>query len=157
MRIKYILAIHSFLYLFSFLLIMDKIVLAALLAGFGSQLIKLIIIWFKHKKLSFNDLFVTGGMPSSHSAFVVSLATIIYLQEGNSTAFAVSLVLAFLVLRDSYGVRRTVGNEGKDIEKLFKLHKIKSKFHYSLGHTPLEVVVGGIIGLVISLIVYFSL
>ncbi|HLC52648.1 MAG TPA: divergent PAP2 family protein [Candidatus Nanoarchaeia archaeon] len=136
---------------------MDKIVLAALLAGFGSQLIKLIIIWFKHKKLSFNDLFVTGGMPSSHSAFVVSLATIIYLQEGNSTAFAVSLVLAFLVLRDSYGVRRTVGNEGKDIEKLFKLHKIKSKFHYSLGHTPLEVVVGGIIGLVISLIVYFSL
>lgn len=136
---------------------MDKILLAVLLAGFGAQLIKLIIYWFKHKTLTWQDLFVTGGMPSSHSAFVVSLATITYLQEGNSTAFAISLVLAFLVLRDSYGVRRTVGNEGKDIEKLFKLHHLKSKFHYALGHTPLQVTIGSLIGFMISVIVHFGL
>ena len=134
---------------------MNKVILAILLAGFGTQLIKLIIYWFKHKTLSFNDLFVTGGMPSSHSAFVVALATIIYLEEGTTTLFAVSLVLTFIVLRDAFGVRRTVGKEGNAIEKLFKLHKIKSKFHYAMGHSPIQVLVGSLIGFIISLLVYY--
>lgn len=134
---------------------MNKIALAVLLAGFGAQLLKLIIFFFKHKSLSWHDLVVTGGMPSSHSAFVVSLAAIVYLVEGVSTAFVISLVLALIVLRDAFGVRRTVGMEGKQIEKLLKLHKLKSKFHYSLGHTPLEVVVGAVIGFGISSLVFF--
>ena len=133
---------------------MNKIALAVLLAGFGAQLLKLIIFFFRHKSLSWHDLVVTGGMPSSHSAFVVSLSTIIYLMEGVSTAFVISLVLALIVLRDAFGVRRTVGMEGKQIEKLLKLHKLKSKFHYSMGHTPLEVAVGATIGFVISLVVF---
>src|SRR3989344_506297 len=133
---------------------MNKIILAVLLAGFGAQVIKLIIYWFKHKRLSFNDLFVTGGMPSSHAAFVTSLAMIIYLEEGNSTAFAIALILAFIVLRDAYGVRRTVGKEGEAIKKLFKMHKIQSKEHYALGHTPLEVIVGALIGIGIAVLVY---
>ncbi len=134
---------------------MNKIALAVLLAGFGAQLLKLLIFFFKHKSLSWHDLVVTGGMPSSHSAFVVSLATIVYLVEGLSTTFVISLVLALIVLRDSFGVRRTVGMEGKQIEKLLQLHKLKSKFHYSMGHTPLEVVVGAVIGLGISFFVFF--
>ena len=134
---------------------MNKILLAVLLAGFGTQLIKLIIYLFRHKSLSWHDLVVTGGMPSSHSAFVVALATAVYLEEGTTTAFAISLVLALLVLRDSFGVRRTVGNEGKAIEKLFRMHKLKSGFHYSLGHTPLQVIVGSVLGFLIALGVYF--
>ncbi|HIH11499.1 TPA: divergent PAP2 family protein [Candidatus Woesearchaeota archaeon] len=134
---------------------MNKILLAVLLAGFGTQLIKLIIYLFRHKSLSWHDLVVTGGMPSSHSAFVVALATAVYLEEGTTTAFAISLVLALLVLRDSFGVRRTVGNEGRAIEKLFRMHKIKSGFHYSLGHTPLQVIVGSVLGFLIALGVYF--
>ncbi len=133
---------------------MNKIILAVLFAGFGAQLVKLIALWFRHKTLNWNDLIVTGGMPSSHSAFVVSLATIIFLMEGASTAFAISLVLAFIVIRDAFGVRRSVGNEGKAIEKLFREHKIKSKFHYSLGHTPLQVVVGAAVGFVVAVIVF---
>ena len=121
-----------------------------LAAGFGAQLLKLIILFFRHKTLSWHDLVVTGGMPSSHSAFVVALATSIYLQEGLSTSFVISLVLALIVLRDAFGVRRTVGMEGKQIERLLKLHKLKSKFHYSLGHTPLEVAVGAGLGLIVS-------
>ena len=136
---------------------MNKILLAVLLAGFGTQLMKLIIFWFKHKSLSWHDIFVTGGMPSSHSAFVVSLATIIYLVEGTSTAFAISLVFAFVVLRDAFGVRRSVGMEGKAIEKLFKLNHLRSKVHYSMGHTPLQVVVGGFLGLVVSVGVFYIL
>lgn len=136
---------------------MNKIALAVLVGGFGAQLLKLLIFFFRHKSLSWHDLVVTGGMPSSHSAFVVSLASIIYLEEGLSTAFVISLVLALIVLRDAFGVRRTVGMEGKQIEKLLKLHKLKSKFHYSMGHTPLQVVVGAAIGLASSLLVFFLL
>lgn len=134
---------------------MNKIALAVLVGGFGAQLLKLLIFFFRHKSLSWHDLVVTGGMPSSHSAFVVSLATIIFLEEGTSTAFVISLVLAFIVLRDAFGVRRTVGMEGKQIEKLLKLHKLKSKFHYSMGHTPLQVAVGAVIGLISSLAIFF--
>ena len=136
---------------------MNKVILAVILAGFGAQLVKLIINWFKHKRLSVHDLFVTGGMPSSHSAFVVSLVTIIYLVEGISTSFAISLVLTLIVLRDAYGVRLSVGKEGKAIAKLFKMHKMKSRFHYAMGHTPKQVLVGSIIGFVVSLLVYFLL
>jgi len=136
---------------------MNKIIIAILLAGFGAQLIKLVNYWFKHKTLSIHDLVVTGGMPSSHSAFVVALVTIIYLVEGASTAFAIALVFAFVVIRDAFGVRRSVGNEGKAIVKLLKLHKIKSKFHYAMGHTPLQVFVGSIIGFVVAVLVYYML
>jgi uncharacterized protein len=134
---------------------MNKIILAVIFAGFGAQLVKLILIWFKHKTLTFHDLVVTGGMPSSHSAFVVSLVTIIYLVEGVSSSFTISLVLAMVVIRDAFGVRRSVGKEGKAIEKLFKLHKINSKFHYALGHSPKQVFVGSVIGFVVALLVYF--
>lgn len=136
---------------------MNKIILAVLLAGFGAQLVKLVLYWFKHRTLSWHDLVVTGGMPSSHSAFVVSLATIIYLEEGTSTAFAVSLVLAFIVLRDAFGVRRSVGEEGLVINQILKKLKIKTKAHFSLGHTPLQVVVGAVFGLVVAMGVYYLL
>src|SRR3989344_3659530 len=129
---------------------MNKIALAVVAAGFGAHVLKLIMLFFRHKTLSWHDLVVTGGMPSSHSAFVVALATSIYLQEGLSTSFVISLVLALIVLRDAFGVRRTVGMEGKQIERLLKLHKLKSKFHYSLCHTPLEVAVGAGLGIIVS-------
>lgn len=133
---------------------MNKIILALLLAGFGAQLIKLVIFWFRHKKLSWHDLVVTGGMPSSHSAFVISLATIIYLEEGLSTAFAISLVLALIVIRDAFGVRRTAGEEGLVINQILKKIKMKTNAHFALGHTPLQVLVGSVLGFVVSLLVY---
>ena len=94
-------------------------------------------------------------MPSSHSAFVIALAMIIYLEEGTTAAFAISLVFAMIVIRDAFGVRRSVGNEGKAIEKLFKMHHVDSKFHYALGHTPKQVFVGSLIGFVVSIAVHY--
>jgi len=134
---------------------MDKVLLAVILAGFGTQLIKLIIYFFKNKSLKFKDIFVTGGMPSSHSAFVVSLATIIYLVEGASTAFAISLILAMIVLRDAYGVRRAVGEEGVIINKILKKVKMKTDTHFAMGHTPMQVIVGSLVGFAVSLLVFF--
>ena len=134
---------------------MNEVIWAVALAGVLATLAKLVGILVSTKSLKWHDLIVTGGMPSTHSAFVVSLSTIIYLVEGLSTSFVISIVLAVIVMRDAFGVRRSVGNEGKAIEKLFKAHKIKSKFHYSIGHTPLQVTVGSIIGAVVSFLVYF--
>src|SRR3989344_4116865 len=135
---------------------MNKILLAVLLAGFGAQLVKLTFLWFRHKTLSWHDLVVTGGMPSSHSAFVIALATIIYLEEGTTSVFALSLVLALIVLRDAFGVRRSVGMEGRALQKLFRMHHLKSRFHYSLDHSPTEVAIGALIGFVIALVVSIS-
>lgn len=136
---------------------MTKIILGALLAGFGAQLIKLTIYLIKRRNLGWHDLIVTGGMPSSHAAFVVSLATLIYLSEGSSTSFALSLVLAIIVLRDAFGVRRTVGEEGLVLEKVINKLRIKTKMHYAMGHTPLQVIVGSLFGLTVALGVHFFL
>lgn len=134
---------------------MNRVLLAVLLAGFSAQAIKLTHYWFRQKTLTWHDLVVTGGMPSSHSAFVTSLATSIYLQEGASTAFAVSLVLAFIVLRDAFGVRRTVGEEGRLISEILKRLKLNTDTHIALGHTPLQVLVGALMGGVVAGGVYF--
>ncbi len=134
---------------------MNKVILAVIAAGFGAQLVKLIIYFFRHKSLKLHDLIVTGGMPSSHSAFVVALSTIIYLEEGTSTAFAISLVLALIVLRDAFGVRRTVGEESIALNHIIKKLKLKDKTHVALGHTPLQVTVGSIIGFLCAIAIHF--
>ncbi|HLD00742.1 MAG TPA: divergent PAP2 family protein [Candidatus Nanoarchaeia archaeon] len=134
---------------------MNIILLAVILAGFGSQLLKLIIYWFKHKTLSWKDLVVTGGMPSSHSAFVVSLAAIIYLVEGTSTSFAISLILAVIVIRDAFGVRRSVGEEGIIINQILKKVKLKTRTHFALGHTPSQVIIGSLLGFGVAVLVYY--
>lgn len=133
---------------------MSRILLAVLLAGFGAQLVKLVLYLVKHRSLSVPDLVVTGGMPSSHSAFVVALTTAIFLQEGASTTFVIALVLALVVLRDAFGVRRTVGEEGLLLTEILKKLKLKTSTHIALGHTPMQVLVGAVIGLVVAVGVY---
>lgn len=133
----------------------NKIILALLVGGFGAQLVKLIVILFKHGHLHWKDLIVTGGMPSSHSAFVVSLVTIVGLIEGVSTSFAISLVLAFIVIRDAFGVRRTVGEEGMVINQMMRKLKMPQKTHFSVGHTPLQVLIGSLIGFMAAVGVYY--
>jgi acid phosphatase family membrane protein YuiD len=84
------------------------------------------------------------------------LATIIYLEEGATTAFAVSLVLAFVVLRDAFGVRRTVGEEGLLLTRLAHKLKLKERTHFALGHTPLQVSVGAVLGFVVAVVVWVT-
>jgi uncharacterized protein len=135
----------------------DRIFLSILLAVVISQTSKILVISFKHKqKFRINDLIVTGGMPSTHSSLVGSLTTIIGLTQGFSPLFFVVLAFSLIVIRDAMGVRRSVGEEGKLIEKLMKYEKIKiDKFHYSLGHTPIQVLAGLALGIASSLISHF--
>ncbi len=100
-----------------------------------------------------------GGMPSSHTAFVVALATMIALKEGiASSAFSISLIMALIVIRDAIGFRRTLGRQSKTLNYIVReLAEEKKKSHLprlpeEIGHNPLEVLVGGLIGLSISLL-----
>jgi acid phosphatase family membrane protein YuiD len=120
-----------------------------------SQGLKILLLLFVHKqKFYLADLFVTGGMPSSHSAIVTALVVAVGLTEGISNLFVLCAVLAAIVIRDALGVRRTAGEEGKLLNRIISMTKLKVKpLHYSLGHTPAEVTIGVLIGIVSGCVV----
>ncbi len=132
-----------------------------LAASLTAQAAKIFLLVFKKKeKFLWSDLFVTGNMPSGHSALVTALAVSVFLTEGFSTLFFVSLVFALIVIRDAVGVRRAVGEEGKVLSSVIAALKtrfhinIPRKMHQSLGHQPIEVFVGVLIGIVSSILIY---
>lgn len=127
----------------------------------AAQLIKIFLLVFKQKqKFVWQDLFITGNMPSAHAAIVTALSTILLLIEGFTPLFFASFVFATIVLRDAVGVRRAVGEESKVLTNVLialkqKLHiAIPRRIHESLGHQPIEVFVGVLIGIVSSVVVY---
>jgi len=130
----------------------NQVFWAVLFAGTIAQLLKIAIFILKHhQQFHFADLFVTGGMPSSHSALVISLMISIFLTEGITSLFVMSVVIAAIVIRDAMGVRRTAGEEGKIIHRIIKKLRLKiPEFHYALGHLPEEVLAGCVIGAVVA-------
>jgi hypothetical protein len=98
----------------------------------------------------------TGGMPSSHAAVVTSMTASVALSEGlGSNLFAVSLLIALVVMRDAVGVRRAVGLQARALNLLGKYLSEKQGYDYLhvkeiRGHAPLEVVVGALLGIFIS-------
>ena len=138
------------------------ILLAPLIAGFAAQIIKL-FLKSNHQKFSLANLMVYSGMPSGHSAMIVSLATIIGLEEGlKSPLFSMSIILAIIVIRDALGIRRYLGQHGHILNILVKDLKdddvLEAKYPYLLekiGHTPAQVFIGSIIGLLVSVVIYF--
>jgi len=134
---------------------MNETLVIILLTVVVVQSFKAAIDVIHKKKFSWKSFVRTGGMPSSHTAFVTSLCTGVYLFEGFSMSFTISIALALIVMRDAIGVRRTVGEEGKILKYLMKKNNIKKKFHESPGHTPMQVLAGGLIGIGFALLVYF--
>ncbi|MEA1962964.1 MAG: divergent PAP2 family protein [Patescibacteria group bacterium] len=138
------------------------ILLSPLTAGFIAQIIKL-FLKSNHQKFSLANLMVYSGMPSGHSAMIVSLATIIGLEEGlKSPLFSMSIILAIIVIRDALGIRRYLGQHGHILNILVKDLKdddvLEAKYPYLLekiGHTPAQVFAGSIIGLLVSVVIYF--
>ncbi len=96
------------------------------------------------------ELYRTGGMPSAHSAIVTSLVVGIYFYEGLSTSFIVSLVLAAITIRDSFGVRLSVGKQAELLNKLAAHDHIREKTKVVLGHTILQSLAGVILGVVVT-------
>ena len=126
---------------------------------FCIQLFKLLYDIIKEKRFNFKRILQAGGMPSSHSAVVVSLTTMIAKAEGiASPLFGISLIFAFIVMYDAAGVRRAAGKQAKLLNKIVETPglsgvEVSEKLVEVLGHTPVQVIVGAIIGLVVGIII----
>lgn len=124
--------------------------------------IKFIICSIKKEKYKrFRSyLFMSGGMPSAHSATTMALATLIGLKEGFSSGlFGVAILFSIITMYDAVKVRRTVGEQGVAIEKLIKETKNENNIklpRVSKGHTPLEVAFGAILGILIGWVVFLA-
>lgn len=141
-------------------IITNEILMSAALSWGLAQVIKTIIHLILTKKFVAERLIGSGGMPSCHSATVCALTTSIVINEGiSSPFFAMSAILAIIVMYDARGVRRETGlqatvlNEIVDIiEKLGADVTYDEKLKEFIGHTPLQVLVGAILGIIIALI-----
>ncbi len=133
-----------------------------LIVPFGTwffiQLFKLIYDLVTTKKFNFKRILGAGGMPSSHSAVVVALCTMIGKNYGiNSAIFGLSIVFAFVVMYDAAGVRRAAGKQAKLLNKIVQTPglsgvEVTEKLQEVLGHTPTQVFVGAFIGLIVGLV-----
>ncbi|CAK7350143.1 unnamed protein product [Dovyalis caffra] len=131
--------------------------LSAFLAFSLAQFLKLFTTWFKEKRWDTRRMLGSGGMPSSHSATVTALATAIGLQEGTGApTFAVALVLACVVMYDATGVRLHAGRQAELLNQIVcelpPEHPVSNirPLRDSLGHTPLQVVAGALLGCVLA-------
>ena len=136
---------------------------AIVVAVIAAQGVKILLLIFKQRqRFVWDDLFVTGSMPSAHAAIVIALVLILFLTEGFSPLFFVAFVMAAIVIRDAVGVRRTVGEESKVLGNVITVLKTKfhisipRKMHQSLGHQPIEVFVGTLIGIASAIVVYVA-
>ena len=135
-----------------------KYIILPIATWFFIQLFKLIYDLVKTKKFNFKRIMGAGGMPSSHSAVVTSLATLIGKYEGiDSSIFAIALIFAFVVMYDAAGVRRAAGKQAKLLNKIVETPglsrmEVSEKLVEALGHTPKQVIVGAFIGVVVGLI-----
>lgn len=137
----------------------NSVLNTALVAWFIAQLIKVILVIIKEKRLNFKKFIEAGGMPSSHSALVVALTTEIAEKQGlNSPIFAVAAVFSLVVMYDAAGVRRAAGKQAEALNKLieeFYVEKprVDERLKELLGHTPKEVFAGALLGLVVGLLI----
>ena len=138
-----------------------EIIVSAITANIIAQAYKFITYLFIHKQLNFKRLFQTGGMPSSHSSFMMAMTTNTGLISGfTSVDFAIALTMALVVMYDAAGLRRAVGKQASVLNQIlaeiFSEHPNLSsqKFKELLGHTPIEVFAGAILGIIIAIFVH---
>lgn len=137
----------------------NRILDVSLIAAGAAQLYKVISPVFKGKKLQWDRMWATGGMPSSHSSAVTSLATSVAILRGyRSVEFAMAVVFSIVIMYDAAGVRRAAGKHAGILNSLMEIFKEKEDFRIKqiqlkelLGHEPTEVIAGAILGIVVSL------
>ncbi len=140
-------------------LLSNRIFFIVLFAWLLSCVIKGIIECIKNKKINFGRFFGPGGMPSSHSTIVCSLAVCVGMYEGfDSAVFVVCCTLALIVMYDASGIRRAAGEQAKIINMIVDAWEEhdpvlkEKKLKELLGHTPVEVLGGAILGVTVALV-----
>lgn len=144
-------------------LIHNRIFVASISGWFVAQVLKTLIhMWFNRKFVA-ERLVGSGGMPSSHSATVCALATAAGMEYGGgSFQFAIAAIFAIVVMYDAIGVRRETGIQAKVLnemmemfDKMGKEMSVEEKLKEFVGHTPLQVLIGALLGVAIAVAVYF--
>lgn len=136
-----------------------KYLITPFLIWFCIQTFKLIYDMVTTKKFNFKRILGAGGMPSSHSAVVTCMATMIGKSQGiNSPIFALAVVFAFVVMYDAAGIRRAAGKQAKLLNKIVETPgltglQVSEKLVEVLGHTPTQVLVGALIGVIVGLVI----
>ena len=153
----------------------NPVFIAAALSWLAAQILKTIIYAIKYKTFNIERIWGAGGMPSSHSAFVCSLAIVTSRVNGmNSTEFALAMSLALIVMYDACGVRREAGQHAREINRLRKIvdklddeiverldeevdiesedtEDEEKELKEFLGHTPIQVLCGALLGILIGI------
>ncbi len=123
---------------------------------FLAQLIKFINHLIQHQKIDFRKFVASGGMPSSHSAISVCLATVMAVNNGlHSSEFAIATILSFIVMADATGVRRAAGKQAEILNKLVyhsREIRVDKELKVLLGHTPIQVFAGAALGIMVGLL-----
>lgn len=140
-------------------LLHNEILISAITGWFIAQILKTLIHMWITKSFDSERLIGSGGMPSSHSATVCGLATAAYCCYGpGSFEFAVSAVFAIVVMYDATGVRRETGIQAKVLNEMIQLFEdmgsnmsTQDKLKEFVGHTPLQVLMGALLGIGIAL------
>ena len=133
------------------------IVIIPIIVGCVTQCTKVVLHIIKYKKINLKFLLISGHMPSAHTAFVISITTVVAFFDGiYSTAFAISFVFSYIVIYVALKIRINIGHNGKIINKLVREIPDIKKENYPIlrervGHKPLEALVGAILGFTLTI------
>ena len=138
----------------------NKVLVIPFLVLIITQVCKTIYFSIKNKKLDLFTLLTTGGLPSSHSSLVSSLATVVLKVNGAGSAeFAIAVILAIIVMYDASGMRKAAGEHAKILNEMMEEKEYYSSKEYKklkelLGHTKLEVFIGLLTGIFLTIVLY---
>ncbi|MFC1893445.1 divergent PAP2 family protein [Chloroflexota bacterium] len=139
-------------------IITNKALVTPICAWVVAQTIKTLVSLFQGKGFDLGLLLGSGGMPSAHSAFVTALATAVAMIEGfGSVAFAITTILALIVMYDAAGVRQSVAQQSTVLNRIIEeiklrrpMTELESDLRELMGHTPFQVVAGAALGIAIA-------
>lgn len=138
--------------------LLSPYIIAGALGWIVAQLSKYVVASYRHGKLaSYRQLYLSGHMPSAHSATVIAvLVTVGFFDGVQSGLFGLALLVACVVIYDAMMVRRSSGEQGVALTALLKEQKSRVPFpRVAMGHTPLEVAVGSFLGVLVGASVCF--
>jgi hypothetical protein len=139
----------------------NKILLVTMLAWFVAQTIKVILGVARERRFDFSWFIGTGGMPSSHAAGAAALATSSGIKLGfDSAIFALSCMFALVTMFDAQGVRRSTGKQAELLNKIvndiyFQGRITEHRLKELIGHTPIQVIMGGLLCIYLAIIFQF--
>jgi hypothetical protein len=140
----------------------NKTAVTTLVAWFVAQSIKVGLGVIREKRFNFKWFVGTGGFPSSHASGVTALTAAVAFQEGvGTTLFTITLMFAIVVISDARGVRYSTGKQAEILNKMlddiyWKKHIQEDRLKELVGHTPVQVLAGMLIGFAVALFSYFA-